>query len=101
MILYNITFNIELAIEQDWLQWVKTNYVPSIEATNLATDCRILKLLTEIDNGGATYALQCWFVSMETCTLFQDKHADTIQYEHYQQFKGCFVEFSTLLEEIA
>lgn len=100
MILYNITYCIEKDIEAPWLQWIRNIYTADVQNTNLVFEHRLLKLLTELDNDGATYSFQCWFKSMEDCEYYQKFFFDNIQYKHYQQFKGKFVEFGTLLETV-
>ena len=100
MILYNITYSVEKEIENQWLDWIKTEYVAEIVQTGLVVEHNILKLLTEIDNGGVTYSFQCWFKTMAECEAYQIQFADDIQDKHYQRFKGKFVEFNTLLEKV-
>ena len=100
MILFNITYCVEKDIESQWLAWVKTIYVSEIQQTKLVSEHKILKLLTELDNGGVTFSFQCWFKNLEDCEKYQSQFFDDIQYRHYQAFKGKFVEFSTLLEMV-
>lgn len=100
MILYNTTFNVELAIENDWLKWVRTSFVADIVASGFVVEHKILKLLTEIENGGATYSVQCWFENMENCIGFQNDCLEAAQQKMYEKYSGKFVLFSTLLEEV-
>lgn len=100
MFLFNITFNIEPTISQQWLKWMKANFVPAVMQTKLPRKSTILKLLTEIENTGTTYSFQFHFKSMEDFLNFEFNHKEQILDRHDMLFRGKFVQFSTLLEEI-
>ena len=100
MFLFNITFNIEPHISQQWLKWMKANFVPAVMQTKLPRKSTILKLLTEVENAGTTYSFQFHFKSMEDFLNFEFNHKEQILDRHDMLFRGKFVQFSTLLEEI-
>lgn len=100
MLLFNITFNIETHINQQWLKWMKANFVPAVMQTKLPYKSTILKLLTEIENAGSTYSFQFHFKTMEDFLSFELNHKESILDRHNMLFRGKFVQFSTLLEEI-
>ena len=100
MFLFNITFNIETHMQQQWLKWMKAHFVPAVMQTKLPAKYSILKLLTEVENGGSTYSFQFHFKSMEDFLTFELNHKEQILDRHNMLFRGKFVQFSTLLEEI-
>ena len=100
MFLFNITFNIDTPINQQWLKWMKVNFVPAVMQTKLPYKSSILKLLTEVDNAGSTYSFQFHFKTMEDFLIFELNHKEQILDRHNMLFRGKFVQFSTLLEEI-
>lgn len=100
MLLFNITFNIEPHISQQWLKWMKVNFVPTVMQTELPYKSTTLKLLTEIENSGSTYSFQFHFKTMEDFLSFEFNHKERILDRHDMLFRGKFVQFSTLLEEI-
>ena len=99
MIIYNITVNISHPSEKEWLAYMKNTYIPEIEATNLTISCKLLRLLTEIDNDGATYTTQFTFLTMENFLAYQTHYQAEILEKHHQKFTGQYVSFRTLLEE--
>lgn len=99
MIVYNITVNISYPAEKDWLHYMKTVYVPEILATGLPLECRLLRLLTEIENEGSTYTTQFSFRTMEDFLAYQTHHQPDFQERHHELFNGQYVSFRTLLEE--
>lgn len=100
MFLFNITFNVETGIHQQWLKWMKTHFAPAVMQTQLPSQLTILKLLTEIDNGGSTFSFQFHFRNMEDFLNFDLNHKEQILERHNIFFRGKIVQFSTLLEEI-
>jgi len=99
MIVYNITVNISYQAEKDWLNYMKSVYIPEIVATELPLDCRLLRLLTEIENEGSTYTTQFTFRTMEDFLAYQTHFQPTLQERHHELFNGQYVSFRTLLEE--
>jgi hypothetical protein len=100
MLLYNVTMSVEPTIEAEWLYWMRTQHVPDVMATGLPVDNKILKLLTEIDNGGITYTFQYFFKSIEDYETYQERYSPTLQNHVYKRYEGKYVSFRTLLEEI-
>jgi len=100
MILYNTTYSVANEVEQDWLHWMKTSHIPAILATGLPISHKVLRLLTEIDNGGATYSVQLDFNAMEDYFTYQSLHANSMQQRIQDRFSNQFVSFDTLLEDV-
>ncbi|GAB3340677.1 hypothetical protein GCM10027299_54270 [Larkinella ripae] len=100
MILYNLTVNIEKPIEQEWLQWMRAEHVPAVLATGLPQDHKILHLLTEVDNNGATYTFQYSFRNKLDFFRFQKNHSDALMDQMQQRFGNQYVTFQSLLEEV-
>jgi hypothetical protein len=100
MILYNTTYSVADEIAHDWLRWMKRFFLPAAMATELPVSYRILRLLTELDNGGTTYSVQLDFTNMETYTLYQEQHADALRGRIKHRFGNQFISFDTLLEEM-
>ncbi|TAE31630.1 MAG: DUF4286 family protein [Cytophagales bacterium] len=100
MILFNITYSIDPKIEREWLRFMKTEYVPMVKATDLPADAKILKLLTELDNGAVTYSFQFFFRAMEEFLTYHHTFADAHQAKVDERFANQYATFRTLLEEI-
>jgi hypothetical protein len=99
MILYNTTYSVANEVEREWLHWMKTNHIPTILATGLPAGHKMLRLLTELDNGGTTFSVQLDFNAMEDYFTYQSLHADTMQQRIHDRFANQFVSFDTLLED--
>ena len=99
MIIYNITVNISYPFEKEWITYMKTIHIPQIMATDLPVECKLLRLLSEIENDGATYTSQFLFRTMEDFLAYQTSHQQELEQKHHQKFNGQYVSFRTLLEE--
>lgn len=101
MLLFNITFNVDTNISQHWLKWMKANFIPMVMQTGVPKKSSVLKLLTEIENGGSTYSFQFYFNTMEDFLNFDLNYKEQLLERHNVFFNGKFVMFSTLLEDIS
>ena len=100
MILYNTTYSVAQEAGPDWLRWIKTFYLPAVMATGLPVSHKLLRLLTELDNGGVTYSVQLDFATRSDYEAYLSQHADALQQRIQHRFTGQFVSFDTLLEEV-
>ncbi len=100
MLLFNITFNVESRISEQWLKWMKSNFVPLAMDTKLPKDIKVLRLLNEKENEDRTYAFQLYFKTMEDFMAFEMQHRERISDRYLMLFRGKIVEFTTLLQEV-
>jgi hypothetical protein len=100
MILYNITFNIEPEIQQDWITWMKEKYFPYVLTTKLFFDVRMFRLLNEIENQGLTYTVQFFSDSLEKVNTYLEEFASDIVAHHNEAFRHKHVSFMTILENV-
>lgn len=100
MIIYNVTVKIESSIHDDWLQWMTQKHIQDVMDTGLFTDAQIRRLLIDHEDGDTTYSIQYRLKSMDDLQQYQDQHAKRLQAEHTERYKGKYVAFRTLMEEI-
>lgn len=100
MILYNVTINIENDSRHEWLAWTKTKHIPEMMATGCFIDYKILHMLNEEDNGGATYAIQFFLRSLDDLKDYENTYG-AIEAEHQQRYKDRHVIFRTILEVLS
>ncbi|GAB3163883.1 DUF4286 family protein [Telluribacter humicola] len=100
MILYNITISILHEAEQEWLQWMKEVHIPEVMATGQPVENRMLRLLTELDNGGVTYTCQYYFNTLADYEIYQAVYHPKLQQKHHERYKERYVTFQTLLEDV-
>jgi hypothetical protein len=100
MILYNVTINIDNSCHDEWLAWMKNEYIPALMATGLFVRNTILRLMNEEDNGGTTYAFQYYLHNIEDLAAYENTYAPLHQAEQAKRYSEKFVSFQTILEEV-
>jgi hypothetical protein len=100
MIIYSITINIDNEVHEDFLRWMKNNYIPALIQSGLIVENKILKLLTELDNGGVTYSFQYYLNRMEDYKQLENEVIPPLKNSLFNLFQSRYVEFTTLLEII-
>ena len=99
MILYNVTINIDEAVHDEWLHWMKTVHIPDVMATGLFLENKICRIHAE-EQGGLSYSIQYLLRSMDDYERYQSEHAPSLQQDHTQRYAGKFAAFRTILEVV-
>ncbi len=101
MIIYNVTCNIPLAIEEEWVHWMKHTHIPEVIATEKFTGFKMLKLLTVVeDNEGVNYAIQYYCQNLEDYEDYIARFAPALREKTFLKFGDQVLAFRTLLEEV-
>ena len=58
MILYNVTVGIDPAIEQDWLEWMKTVHIPDVMGTGMFVSNKVYKVFAQQEGDNPSYSIQ-------------------------------------------
>ncbi|MAN58703.1 MAG: hypothetical protein CMC08_02575 [Flavobacteriaceae bacterium] len=99
MYIYNVTLNIEEAIHDQWLDWMKNQHIPAMLATQKFTSALMTRVQVEEDMGGITYSVQYRTDSKETLQRYYDEDAPALRAQS-KPFEGKFVAFRTELEVV-
>ncbi len=100
MLFHNITYNIDINAEADFLDWMRNTHIPNVMLSGFPKSFQILKLLTEIDNGGVTYSVQYFFDSIEGFEVYENDYLDDFNFAVDKRYRGKYVFFASLLQEI-
>ena len=100
MFLYNVTVGIDKEIEQDWVVWIKQNYIPAILATGFFRESKLYRIVTPDDEHSVSYSIQLFAEKIEQVVEYLNQHTATIIETHRLKFKDQHVIFNTLLEEV-
>lgn len=99
MIIYNVTVNIDIAVAEEWKQWMNEKHIPDVLNTGCFTEARMTKVIGE-EEGGKTYSIQYTCPSQEVLEKYQREFAPALQQEHTDKYSGKFGAFRTLLEVV-
>lgn len=101
MIIYNVTCVIEEQIENEWLEWMQSEHIPEVLATQLFTESKILKIINlSEEKHEISYAIQYRCNSINELTLYREKFGPGLQQKTKEKFGDRFIAFRTVLEEI-
>lgn len=101
MYIYNVTINIDKAVHDEWLQWMRETHIPDMLATGKFSNARMLKVLVEEEMGGITYSVQYITDSKSTLQKYYNEDASRLRQESLKRFADKFVAFRTELEIIS
>ncbi len=100
MLLYNETIGVDKEIEQEWLTWMKEDYIPDMMATGDFVEYKFFKVLTHEDEGSVSYCVQYFTPTIEQFQHYLSAFAPTLAEKHHQKFKDRHLAFRTLLEAV-
>ena len=98
MIVYNVTINIDNEFAGDFIDWMQNTHIPDVIATGQFLSYKILKLISEEDNGGTTFAIQYFLDAMDNLEHYQTFHSKRLQADLKSRYEGKYVAFRTVLE---
>lgn len=100
MMLYNVTVAVDKEIEQEWLEWMKTEHILDVLNTKMFVQARIYKVLHQNDEDTVSYSTQYFAESLDHIETYLDQFAPALREEANAKFKSGHVAFRTLLEEV-
>ena len=101
MILFSLTVNIDNEIEDEWLEWMRQTFIPSLWLTGFFQEKRFLKLLNEeLQGNGITYSLQFTLDGIGKMKEFEANHLPDFRNMLYGKYSGRLVDFFTILETV-
>lgn len=100
MLLYNVTVGIDKEIEQEWIDWMKQQYIPVVMKTEMFTDWKMYRVLHDQEDGSVSYSIQYFAADIQEVVNFVEKIEPELNVEFQKRFKDRHVAFRTLLEEV-
>lgn len=99
MIIYNVTINVDDAIHDEWLVWMRDVHIPEVMATGYFLEHRFCRILVQ-EQEGTSYSVQYLCKNMEDLQEYQRDHSPQLQQKVQERYAGNFVAFRTLLEMV-
>src|SRR5690606_2651872 len=88
MYIYNVTVNVEEAVHQQWLQWMKEIYIPEMLKTDLFAKARILRVLVDEEMGGLTFSVQYYAKDKESLKRYYAEHSHIFRAKENRLFRS-------------
>ena len=99
MIIYNVTVSVEENVQNEWLNWMKTEHIPEVMACGIFTKAQINRVIVQ-DDSDNTFAIAYTCSSMKELHQYQIKFAPELQKKHDKKFKEKAIAFRTIMEVI-
>ena len=101
MLIYNVTTNINEAVHDAWLHWMKETHIPDVLATGKFLNAKMSRVLVDEAMGGMTYSVQYTTVDRETLKSYYAEDAERLREDALKRFPNQFVAFRTELEIVS
>lgn len=99
MFIYNITVLVDVAIEEEWLNWIKPNLIRNVLETGFFHSYQLLQIM-DSPNEGSTYCLQFHTNEISLLQSYQSLYTTQIESEHQLAFPDQLVTFSSAMKLI-
>lgn len=99
MIVYNTTFQVDDAATREFLEWVKTDYLPQALAPGIVARPQLMRIMAHGD-GGTSYALHLEAETMGELQRWYRLIGKELQTRLTARFGGRAVGFSTMMEKV-
>jgi hypothetical protein len=100
MLIYNVTTHVEPKIEKEWLLWMKQKHLSNMLATQKFSIAKIFKVISEMDHGGVSYAVQYHCENKSILNEYLKNDAKLLQKKENDKFGSSILFFTTELQLI-
>ncbi|GAB3010552.1 DUF4286 family protein [uncultured Cyclobacterium sp.] len=100
MVLYNVTINIDRDREEEFIAWMKQEYLSRVMQTGLFYEKRFFRLLQEDNGNGINFSAQFLAENLEDLEFFQERYAEVLSEILKEKFGSQFVSFRSVLESV-
>ena len=100
MLIYNVTSHVEPKIEKEWLLWMKQKHLSEMLATQKLSKAKIFKIISDLDHGGVSYAVQYHCENKNTLDEYLKNDAKDLQKKENEKFGKSILFFRTELQLI-
>lgn len=100
MIIYNVTVKVEVAISDEWEQWLLEEHAPGMLATGCFIKYHLVRILEVDDSEGPTYAVQYYMADLQHYRQYIRSFAPLLQKSAAAKWGQQFIDFSTLMQVI-
>ncbi len=99
MIIHSVTYAMEDSLEQDWLAFMKSTFLPAMMDSGYFEEYQFTRVIPEQGTDTA-YNVQFKCFNLEKLNIYLNKAQDQINSLMVNRYKGKFASFSTKLEVV-
>ncbi len=100
MIVYNITFHIDDSVLENYLSFLKDEYIPRATLSGSFFNPRLCKILSSSGDGSSSYSLQFNVENHDILNHWRENEEILLHNQIVNRFADKVLGFVTLLEEL-
>lgn len=100
MVIYNITFHVERDIQEEYLVYMKKEFIPRAASCGFLHQPCLRRVMYTPDGEGVSYAIQFQVKNVETLNLWLEQEGNRMHQQLVERFGNKIAGFTTLLEEL-
>ena len=100
MKIYNITFNVDNSVQEEWLKWIRHTHIKTVLNTGCFSSARFTKVLSHKDPGAENFSIQFLAETEDGIENYLNNHAPKIKHEIITTFRNKVLFFETEMEYI-
>lgn len=100
MLIVNTTYQVSEQFENEWKNWVLSEYIPEVTSSGMLVNPGFFRLLIENEANTVSYALQFQTQSFETLEKWFEKFGTELQHGLSKRFDDKVLGFTTLMESV-
>lgn len=100
MLIYNTTFHCERDCYNDFLDWLRTQYIPRAGQHGGVKEARLARIMGQDEAEGMSISLQFTTASIDTLSAWYEQCGALLVEELEKKFQQRVAGFSTIMEHI-
>lgn len=100
MIIFNTTFQISNGLQDSFIEWLKTEYIPLAIQSQILFNPLLSQVLVQEEIEGECYALQFHVQNLENLNRWYEQYGKGLNEKLSKKFASEAVGFSTVLQTI-
>ncbi|MDE6861024.1 MAG: DUF4286 family protein [Duncaniella sp.] len=101
MIIFNTTFHVHELVVESFKKWIKDVYIPDALLTDGVSSLEFARIMIEVQEGYASFAVQFKADSHETAVEWHDGRGAALRNELISRFGDRILFFTTYMELIS
>ena len=97
-LIYNTTYHVDHSVVEEWEQWMIANFIPQVLTSLGFGEYKLLKILTEEQQGGVSFALQFSVDTLDHYIEFQETLKKQLSFQLRSKWGELCLSFATLME---
>ena len=100
MLIYNTTFHCEKSCYDEFVAWMRTEFIPQAMQHGGVSGARMARIMTQEENEGESISVQFCTASLDTLSAWYEACGAKLVKRLEEKFQQRVVGFSTIMQQI-